>query len=129
MGFIAPTDPDFRVMSIDRSVLEHLQRAAEEAGLATRWSSAEALRSQVAEGPILMQSLMREQRSGRVRTYRCVAVFRLSGSHSTGGVTTIDIEPDIYGELPSVDLSPDGLKLVVRMFALALDSIVSIEKS
>jgi hypothetical protein len=60
MPMIRPADTDFRVCQISFEQMLEIQREAQARGWATRWSSAEALRSQVKEGAVVLQSLMRE---------------------------------------------------------------------
>lgn len=62
MSLIHSTDPDFRVCQISFETLLAIQLEAEERSLATRWSSVHALRSQVKDGAVVLQALMREER-------------------------------------------------------------------
>jgi len=64
MPMIRSSDPDFRICWIDFNTLLELQSEAERLGLATQWTSAEALRSQVKERTAVLQTLMREEREG-----------------------------------------------------------------
>jgi hypothetical protein len=79
MSVIRATDSDFRVYQIDFDTLLEIQLEAEQRGWPTRWTSVDALRSQVKEGSVVLQSLMREERGGVVLAYRCLLLF------STGG--------------------------------------------
>ncbi len=63
MPMIHSTDPDFRMCQISFDTLLAIQLEAEERGWATRWTSVDALRSQVRE-EVVLQSLMREERGG-----------------------------------------------------------------
>lgn len=65
MSVIRCTDPDFRVCRISFDTLLEIQAEAEERRWATRWSSVNALRSQVTDRPTLLQSFMREEREMR----------------------------------------------------------------
>jgi hypothetical protein len=62
MSVIRATDSDFRVCQIGFDALLEIQLEAEQRGWATRWTSVDALRSQVKEGSVVLQSLMREER-------------------------------------------------------------------
>jgi len=64
MSMIRPSDPDFRICLVDFNTLLELQSDAERLGFATRWTSVEALPSQVKEGDAVLQTLMREKREG-----------------------------------------------------------------
>jgi len=129
LAFIAPTDPDFRIASVDRATLERFQRVAEARSLATRWSSVEAMLSQVADGRILLHSLLREERGGQVRAYRCIIVFPLAGQMGRSGATTFDVDPEEYSSLRGIQLSAEGCTLAVKLFAMALDGIESVAKA
>ncbi|WP_405684063.1 hypothetical protein [Streptomyces sp. NBC_00057] len=61
MPLIHSTDPDFRVCQISFDALIAIQLEAERRGWATRWSSVDALRSQVRDSAVVLQSLMREE--------------------------------------------------------------------
>lgn len=65
MALIHSNDPDFRVCQISFETLLAIQLEAEERSWATRWSSVDALRSQVRDGAVILQSLMREERGER----------------------------------------------------------------
>ena len=64
---IRSSDPDFRVCRISFETLLEIQVEAEERGLATRWTSVDALRGQVRHEAVFLQSLMVEERGGAVR--------------------------------------------------------------
>jgi len=77
MSMIRPSDPDFRICLVDFNTLLELQSDAERLGFATRWTSVEALPSQVKEGDAVLQTLMREKREGVLRSYRCLLLSQL----------------------------------------------------
>ena len=64
MPVIHSTDADFHVCQISFDTLLEIQLEAEDRGWATRWTSVDALRSQVKEEVVVLQSLMREERGG-----------------------------------------------------------------
>ena len=78
MSAIRPTDRDFLLSEISFDELVEIQLEAESRGWGTRWTSVEALRRQVAEAPLLLKSLLREERNGLVKAYRCLALFSLT---------------------------------------------------
>ncbi|WP_345483250.1 hypothetical protein, partial [Actinopolymorpha pittospori] len=91
---INSTDPDFRVCQISFDTLLEIQSEAEDRGLATRWTSVDALRGQVKEEVVVLESLMREIQGGSVRAYRCLLLFSKVDGRDAGGVATIDPEPN-----------------------------------
>ncbi|MFF6999341.1 hypothetical protein ACFY93_30980 [Streptomyces sp. NPDC008313] len=105
-----------------------IQFEAEERDWGTRWSSAHALRSQVAEEDAVLQSLMREEWGGVVRAYRCLLLFSAVDGGGSGGVTTIDLEPARYQSLQRIDRDPEVRKALVRMFSLAMGGIGVVAK-
>lgn len=125
---IDSNDPDFGVFLIPYETLLEIQSEAESRGWATRWSSVQALRSQVMEEDVLLQSLMREERSGAVRTYRCLLLFSVVDGNRAGGITTIDLDPTRYRSLDRIDQDPNVRKALVRMFSLALGGISGVTK-
>jgi hypothetical protein len=120
---IRSTDLDFRVCRLSFDTLLELQAEAEEKGLAARWTSVDALRSQVRESPVLLRSLMREERDGAVRAYRCLLLFSTADGADAGGVATIDIAPARYASLERLDRDPDVRRALVRVFSLAQGGI------
>ncbi|WP_189238990.1 hypothetical protein [Planomonospora parontospora] len=128
MSMIHPTDPDFRVCQIDFNTLLEIQLEAEGRGWATRWTSVEALRGQVKEEAIFLQSLMREEREGVTRAYRCLLIFSIVDGEDAGGIATIDIDPRRFASLERLDRDPDVRKVLVRMFSLALGGISMVSK-
>jgi hypothetical protein len=126
---IHSTDPDFRVCQISFNMLIDIQRDAEDRGWATRWSSADALRSQVKEGSILLQSLMREKRGGAVQAYRCLLLFSALDGGNAGGIATIDLDPARLESLDRLDRDPDVRKAFVRMFSLAMGGVSMVSKA
>ncbi|MYU09257.1 hypothetical protein GTZ78_00725 [Streptomyces sp. SID8361] len=128
MSLIHSTDPDFRVCQISFDTLLAIQLEAEERGWATRWTSVDALRSQVKEGSVVLQSLLREERGGMVRAYRCLLLFSTVEGEDAGGVATIDLDPARYESLERLDRDPDVRKVLVRMFSLAMGGISMVSK-
>ncbi|MFC3999479.1 hypothetical protein ACFOVU_26440 [Nocardiopsis sediminis] len=128
MPMIRSTDPDFRVCRIDFATLVDIQSEAEDRGFATRWTSVDALRGQVKEGSVVLQSLMREERGGDVRAYRCLLLFATVEDGDTGGVATIDLDPVRFRSLERLDRDPDVRKALTRMFSLALGGISMVTK-
>jgi hypothetical protein len=129
MPLIHSSDPDFRIFHIGFDVLVDIQLEAERAGLATRWSSVDDLRGQVNDSSCLLQALMREERHGAVRSYRCLLLFQVPAEGRPGGITTIDLTPERYGSLERVDGDPGARKALVRIFSLALGGISSVSKN
>ncbi|GAA0617166.1 hypothetical protein GCM10010174_38950 [Kutzneria viridogrisea] len=125
---IHSTDPDFRVCQIGFDTLLEIQLEAEDRGLATRWTSVDALRSQVREEVVVLQSLMREERGGAVRAYRCLVLFSTAGGKDAGGIATIDLDPTRFESLERLDRDPDVRKALARMFSLALGGISMVSK-
>jgi hypothetical protein len=128
MPVIRASDPDFRVCRIDFDTLIEIQLDAEERGWATRWTSVDALRSQVKEGNVLLQSMMREERGGAVHAYRCLLLFSAVGEEHAGGVATVDLDPARYASLERIDRDPDVREAMARMFALAAGGIAMVSK-
>ena len=125
---INSADPDFRVCQIGFDTLLEIQLEAESRGWATRWSSVDALRSQVREEAVLLQSLMREERDGTVRAYRCLVLFSAVDGSQAGGTATIDLDPVRFESLARLDRDPDVRKAFARIFSLALGGISMITK-
>lgn len=128
MPVVRSTEPDFRVCQITLGTLVQIQKYAEGEGWATRWSSEDALRSQVKDTTILLYPILREERSGAVRAYRCLALFSTVGVDSPGGLTTIDVSPEMFNSLDRIDRDPDVRTALVRVFSLASGGIASINK-
>ncbi|MFG2463471.1 hypothetical protein ACGFWE_41385 [Streptomyces sp. NPDC048523] len=128
MALIHSTDSDFRVCQIDFETLLAIQVEAEERSLTTRWSSVDALRSQVREGAVVLQSLMREERGGTVRAYRCLVLFSSADGEESGGIATVDLTPERFESLERLDRDSDVRKALVRMFSLAVGGISMISK-
>jgi hypothetical protein len=129
MPLIQPTDADFRVCQISFETLLDIQMEAEHLGLATRWSSAGALRSQVMEDAVVLQSLMREEREGAVRSYRCLVLFSTADGSPPGGLATIDVAPARYESLERLDHEPKVSQVFARVFALATSGISMLSKT
>ncbi|GAA2456560.1 hypothetical protein [Streptomyces lavendulocolor] len=128
MPVIRVSDPDFRVCRIDFDTLIAIQLDAEERGWATRWTSVDALRSQVKEGNVFLQSMTREERGGAVHAYRCLLLFSAVEEGHAGGVATIDLDPARYASLERIDKDPDVREAMARMFVLATGGISMIAK-
>ncbi|WP_433554617.1 hypothetical protein ACQP08_09835 [Micromonospora zamorensis] len=125
---IHSTDPDFRVLRAEFATLLELQLEAEDRGWATRWTSVGALRSQVKSEPVLLQSLMREERDGEVRAYRCLVLFSAVDDGAAGGLATIDISAARFDSLDRIDRDADVRKAFVRVFSLAMGGISMVSK-
>lgn len=128
MSMIYSTDQDFRVCQISFDVLLEIQLEAENRGLATRWTSVDALRSQVKEDTVILQSLMREVRGGVVRSYRCLLLFSAMDSKDAGATVTIDLDPARFESLERLDRDPDVRKAFARLFSLATGGISMVSK-
>ncbi|MGW4422942.1 hypothetical protein [Streptosporangium sp. NPDC004631] len=88
----------------------------------------DALRSQVKEEIVFLQSLMREERGGVVRAYRCLLIFSTVNGKDAGGIATIDLDPGRFESLGRLDRDPDVRKALVRIFSLALGEISAVSK-
>jgi hypothetical protein len=128
MSMISSTDPDFRVCRIGFDTLVQIQLDAELQGFATRWSSVEALRGQVKDDAVFLQSLMREKRDGVVRSYRCLVVFSMLDGEDAGGVVTIDIDPVRFQSLERIDQNEGARKVFASLFSLASGGISMVSK-
>jgi hypothetical protein len=128
MPSIRSTDPDFRVCQISFDTLLEIQIEAEGRGWATRWTSVDALRSQVKEEAVLLQSLMREERGGSVQAYRCLLLFSTADGRDAGGIATVDLDPARFESLERLDRDPDVRKAFARMFSLATGGISMVSK-
>lgn len=128
MSLIRPSDPDFQVCRIDLGTLIELQLQAERRGWGTRWTSVEALRGQVKEDVVLLQSFLRQEREGGVRTCRCLVLFSTVEGSEAGGVTTIDVDPEQYATLGRIDHDLDVRETFAMIFALATSGIAMISK-
>lgn len=128
MSVIRSTDPDFRVCQISFDTLIEIQLEAEGRGWATRWTSVDALRSQVKEDFIVVQSLLREERGGAVRAYRCLLSFPTLDDGGAGGVATMDIDPARFESLERLDRDPDVRRALARMFSLMSGGTSTVSK-
>lgn len=128
MSIITPSDPDFRVCQIGFNILLEIQLDAESRGWATRWTSVDALRSQVKEEAVILQSLMREEQGGSVRAYRCLLLFSALDGGGAGGIATIDIDPVRFESLERLDRDPDIRKAFARIFSLSSGGISMVSK-
>jgi hypothetical protein len=113
---------------VDFSTLLELQSDAERLGFSTRWTSVDALRSQVKEQDSVLQTLIREKREGVIRSYRCLLLFSAVDGASAGGLATIDLNLGRLESLDRLDRDPDVRKALVRIFSLALGGISGVEK-
>jgi hypothetical protein len=125
---IHSTDPDFHVCRIGFDTLLEIQLEAEDRGWATRWTSVDALRGQVKDEAVLLQSLMREERGGRLRAYRCLVLFSTVDGDEAGGVATTDLDPARFESLERLDRDPDVRKMFARIFSLATGGISMVSK-
>ncbi|MCT2594177.1 hypothetical protein LHJ74_30430 [Streptomyces sp. N2-109] len=123
MSLIRSSDPDFRVCQVSFDMLLAIQLEAEGRGWATRWSSVDALRSQVREGAVVLQSLMREEQGGAVRAYRCLVLFSTKDDRGAGGIASIDLDPAKLESLERIDRDPVVRRALARMFSLAMGGI------
>lgn len=128
MPMIYSTDPDFRVCQISFDTLLEIQVEAEGRGWATRWTSVDALRGQVKEEGVFLQSLMREERGGAMRAYRCLVLFSTVDGRDTGGIATIDLDPARFETLERLDRDPDVRRALVRLFSLGMGGISMVSK-
>jgi hypothetical protein len=128
MPMIQSTDPDFRVSQVSFATLLEIQLEAEGRGWATRWTSVDALRSQVKDEVVVLQSLLREERGGVVRAYRCLVLFSTVDGKDAGGVATIDLDPVRYESLERLDRDADVRSALVRTFSLATGGISIVAK-
>ncbi|MFC0006284.1 hypothetical protein [Micromonospora siamensis] len=123
------TDPDFRVCQISFDALIEIQLEAEGRQWGTRWSSVEALCSQVKPDPMFLQSFMREERGGELRAYRCLLLFSTAGHDAGGGLATVDLHPARFESLERLDRDPGVRAAFERMFSLALAGTSMITKA
>ncbi|EEP72038.1 hypothetical protein MCAG_02365 [Micromonospora sp. ATCC 39149] len=128
MPVIHLTDPDFRVCRISFDALIEIQLEAEGRGWATRWTSVEALRSQVKEDFVILQSLLREERGGAVRAYRCLLLFSTVDGGGRGGIVTVDVDPVRFESMERLDRDPDVRKAFARMFSLMSNGVSTVSK-
>ena len=128
MSAIYFNDSDFRIFQINFDTLIAIQLEAESQDWATRWTSVCELRSQVKEKPVFLQSLMREERGGIVRAYRCLMLFSTVDGKDSGGVVTIDLTPERFESLERIDEDPEVRKFLARMFSLAMGGISMVSK-
>ncbi|MEU0533616.1 hypothetical protein [Amycolatopsis tolypomycina] len=128
MTMISSADPDFRICRIDFDTLVEIQLDAERQGFSARWTSVSALRGQVEDDSVFLQSLMREEREGSVRAYRCLAIFSASNSEDAGGVATVDLDPMRFTSLERLDRDSDVRKALYRLFSMASGGISTMSK-
>lgn len=128
MPLIHSSDPDFRVCQVSFDTLLEIQLEAEGRKWATRWSSVDALRSQVKMESVILQPLMREERGDAVRAYRCLVMFSALDSGNAGGIATIDLNPVRFKSLERIDRDPDVRKMLARMFSLATGGVSMVSK-
>ncbi|GAB3883668.1 hypothetical protein ACFQ1S_18365 [Kibdelosporangium lantanae] len=128
MSLVRSSDADFRVCQIGFDDLLAIQLDAENRGWATRWSSVDALRGQVGAGPVVLRPLLREERDGVLRAYRCLVMFSIVDDQGRGGVATVDVDPGRFESLDRIDRDPDVRKALVLMFSLAANGISTVAK-
>lgn len=114
------TDDDFRVCQISLDQLVGLQVSAEQHGFATRWTSAQALRAQVRDTPILLMTLLREERLQALRAYRCLVLLDVARPQTTTTLVTFDIAPERLAELPRLDRDADVRAGLARLFGAVI---------
>jgi hypothetical protein len=125
---IKSTDSDFRVCQITFDTLLEIQMDAEDRGWATRWSSVTALRTQVKADSVILQTLMREERGGVLRAYRCLVLFSTVDSDNAGGVGTIDIDPERVESLQRLDRDVDVRSAFLKVISLATGGVSMVSK-
>ena len=125
---IGVDDEEFRVCYIDFNELIDVQLEAEREGWSARWSSVEALRSQVKEAPVLLRPLMREERHGVLRCYRCLLIFSTLEGGSSGGVATMDISRTRIESFERVDGNINTREAFSRIFSLAVGGVSMVSK-
>lgn len=128
MPLIDPVDSDFGVFRISFNDLVDIQCMAEERGWATRWTSVDALRCQVKNGPVVLQSLMREEVGGDVRAYRCLVLFSVVDGVTAGGIATIDVVPATFQSLERIDRDADVRSVLHWIVSLATGGIAMTPK-
>lgn len=128
MSLVRSSDPDFRVCQVSFADLLELQSRAEREEWATRWSSEESLRAQVKEAAVFLCPLLREERNGEVRSYRCLVLFPAAQGDAAGGVTTIDIAPEVLASMERIDRDPQVRKALRRIFSIASGGISMVAK-
>jgi hypothetical protein len=77
---------------------------------------------------VILQSLMREQHAGTLRSYRCLVLFSTADGEPAGGLATIDIAPVRFESLDRLDNDPDVSQTFARIFILASGGISMIAK-
>jgi|GEM_PF-4336958 len=119
MSFICPDDPDFRICLIRFENLLAIQAVAEEGQWANRWSSEAALRDQVAEKDVVLQTFLREKRDGVVRAHRCLVLFSNREPLGSGGITTLDLPPSLMESFERLDRDSDVRAALLKFFSIA----------
>lgn len=120
MSLIRTTDSDYRICLIDLEALEAIQLRAEERNWGMRWSSLDALRSQVVAGPVILQTFLHQDHGESGRAIRCFALFRPAGQASRGVITPIDVEPEVLSAMMRLDRDPDVREALSMIFVLLL---------
>lgn len=129
MSVVYPDDSDYRVCEVEFGTLVELQLDAEKHGWATRWTSMAALRSQVKEGSVVLQPLLREMRGPKLLSYRCLLLFSAANNKSAGGIATIDVDPSKLESLERIDRDAAVRAVFARVFTLAAGGISMVSKS
>lgn len=125
MSLITTDDPAFRVCSISFETLIDLQRRAEDQQWGTRWTSIEALRSQVANEAILLMTFMREHQA-----IRCLVLGRTAAEHGPLGVmATLDVEPEVVASLAPLAEGGRAIETLAQVLRLAAGSISVVSKA
>ncbi|MFJ9848057.1 hypothetical protein [Streptomyces sp. NPDC101150] len=73
-------------------------------------------------------TLLREERNGEVRSYRCLVLFPAAKGDAAGGVTTIDIAPEVLSSMERIDRDPQVRKALAGMFSMASGGISMVSK-
>ncbi len=122
MTLVRSNDADFRVCEISLHSLMGLQTLAERSGFSTRWSSPQALRSQVRDAPILLMTVLRQERADALCAYRCFLLFEPEASEARAAITTFDIAPDQLLKLPRLDRDVDVRSALTRLFGIVYEA-------
>lgn len=125
---IGVDDEEFRVCYIEFNELIDVQLEAEYEGWSARWSSVEALRSQVKEAPVLLRPLLREERHGVLRCYRCLLIFSSLEGGGAGGVASMDISRARVESFERIDGNINTRESFSRIFSLAVGGISMVSK-
>ncbi|WP_136518147.1 hypothetical protein [Cellulomonas telluris] len=128
MSLIGTTDADFRICRIDLDALVRLQQSTEDRGWSTRWTSVDAMRSQVISDWVLLQTFQRQRAAGGDEVVRCLLLFATENHGAAGGVATLDVEPGALVLLDRIDDDPAVRSAMVDLFMLATGGIAMMTK-